>query len=93
MPVQGRPLLHLVSPLGAGPMFLDPPSRTVDEGLNRVLSTPRAEVRAELRRRCAIDRPLTSWTKGLAEQDRDVAGAGPRPATGPSSPIGGTACA
>lgn len=72
LPAEGRPLLQLVSPSGAGPMFLDPPSRTVEEGLDRVLSTPRAEVLAELRRVCAIDRPLTSWTKRLAGQDRDA---------------------
>ncbi|MFD2473456.1 ArsR/SmtB family transcription factor [Amycolatopsis silviterrae] len=72
LPAQGKPLLQLVSPSGAGPMFLDPPSRTVEEGLDRVRSAPRAEVRAELRRVCAIDRPLTSWTKGLARQDREA---------------------
>ncbi|MFE3175356.1 ArsR/SmtB family transcription factor [Amycolatopsis sp. NPDC059090] len=72
LPAESRRLLQLVSPSGAGPMFLDPPSRTVEEGLDRVLSTPRAEVRAELKRVCAIDRPLTSWTKRLAEQDREA---------------------
>ncbi len=72
MPSQARPLLQLVSPLGAGPLFLDPDAPTLDEGLDRVMSTPRAVARSELRRMCAIDRPLTPWVRHLADLDREA---------------------
>ncbi|MFG2863634.1 ArsR family transcriptional regulator [Streptomyces sioyaensis] len=65
-------MLQLISPLGAGPLFLDPPSHDLDEGMDQVLSTPRAEARAELHRMCAIDRPLTLWMRHLADRDRDA---------------------
>jgi DNA-binding transcriptional ArsR family regulator len=72
LPVQVRPLLQLHSPLGVGPMFVDPPSATFDEGLDQVLSTSRAEATAELQRICAIDRTRTSWIRRLAERDREA---------------------
>lgn len=72
LPPRARPILQLVSPLGAGPHFLDPSSRTMSEGLDQVLSTPRALVLPELKRMCAIDRPLTPWVRQLAEQDREA---------------------
>lgn len=65
-------ILQLVSPLGAGPLFLDPPSHDLEEGLDQVLSTPRAQARAELRRMCAIDRRPTPWVRRLADNDRDA---------------------
>ncbi|MCF3171751.1 ArsR family transcriptional regulator [Streptomyces sioyaensis] len=64
--------MQLVSPLGAGPLFLDPPSHSLDEGMDQILSTPRAEAGAELRRMCALDRPLTPWVRHLADRDRDA---------------------
>ncbi|MEU5212880.1 winged helix-turn-helix domain-containing protein [Streptomyces sp. NPDC020742] len=70
LPRSARPLLQLVSPLGAGPLFLDPPSHEFHEGVDHVLSTPRAQARTELRRMCAIDRPLTPWVRHLADRDR-----------------------
>lgn len=72
LPRSARPILQLVSPLGAGPLFLDPPSPDLDEGMDQILSTPRAQARAELRRMCAIDRPLTPWVRQLADRDRDA---------------------
>ncbi|MFF0630740.1 ArsR/SmtB family transcription factor [Streptomyces sp. NPDC004296] len=72
LPRMAHPILQLVSPLGAGPLFLDPPSDNMEEGMDQVLSTPRAQVRAELRRMCAIDRPLTPWVRHLADRDRDA---------------------
>jgi DNA-binding transcriptional ArsR family regulator len=72
LPRRARPLLQLVSPLGAGPMFLDPPLHDLEEGVDRVLSTPRAQAGAELRRMNAIDRPLTPWIRHLARKDREA---------------------
>ncbi|HEY9473843.1 MAG TPA: DUF5937 family protein [Mycobacteriales bacterium] len=72
LPPQARPLLQLISPLGAGPTFLDPPADTLDEGIERVLSTPRSQARAELQRMCAIDRTVTPWVRHLADKDREA---------------------
>jgi DNA-binding transcriptional ArsR family regulator len=72
LPRSARPLLQLLSPLGSGPMFLDPSSSTAEEGMDLVLSTSAAAARAELRRVCAIDRPATAWVRGLAERDREA---------------------
>ncbi|WP_333770207.1 ArsR/SmtB family transcription factor [Streptomyces sp. IBSBF 2435] len=70
LPRTARPLLQLVSPLGAGPLFLDPPSHDLDEGMDMVLSTSGKHARDELRRMCSIDRPLTPWVRQLANRDR-----------------------
>ncbi|WP_079145790.1 ArsR/SmtB family transcription factor [Streptomyces lydicus] len=72
LPRSARPMVQLVSPLGAGPLFLDPPSHDLEEGLDQILSTARARARAELRRMCALDRPLTPWVRQLADGDRDA---------------------
>ncbi|RSM52225.1 ArsR family transcriptional regulator [Amycolatopsis sp. WAC 01376] len=70
LPVRAEPLLQLLSPTGIGPLFLDPPSAGLDDGLSQVLATDRAVVEAELRRICAVDRPRTAWIRQLAAQDR-----------------------
>ncbi|WP_018685270.1 ArsR family transcriptional regulator [Actinokineospora enzanensis] len=72
LPRRAGPLFTLISPLGAGPYFLDPPSPTADEGMAGVLETGVDEVRSELRRMCAIDRPLTPWVRRLGERDREA---------------------
>ena len=36
------------------------------------MSTPRATAQAELARLCAIDRPLTTWVRRLADLDREA---------------------
>ncbi|GLY86817.1 transcriptional regulator [Actinoallomurus iriomotensis] len=68
LPRSARPLLELIPPTAGGPVFLDPVSEDFDDGLDRVLSTPRDDVRAELARGC---RP-TPWTKGLIDGERDA---------------------
>jgi len=72
LPRQARPMLQLLSPTGTGPLFLDPPSTGLDDGLDLVLSTPRTTALAELQRICAVDRPVTSWIRQLADHDRDT---------------------
>lgn len=72
LPRPARPLLQLVSPLGAGPLFLDPPSHDLEEGVDQILSTPKSQARTELRRMCSIDRPLTPWVRDLADRDREA---------------------
>jgi DNA-binding transcriptional ArsR family regulator len=72
LPRSAQPILQLVSPLGAGPLFLDPPSHEFDEGMDQILSTPRVQAHAELRRMCEIDRPLTPWVRHLADNDREA---------------------
>jgi regulatory ArsR family protein len=72
LPRPARLLAQLVSPRGAGPRFLDPPAADLDEGLDRIRSTPAAAVRAELHRMCALDRPLTPWLRQLSDMDREA---------------------
>jgi len=72
LPRSARPFLGLVSPQGAGPLFLDPPSPDLDEGLDQILSTSRARAETELRAICSVDRPVTGWIRDLAAQDRDA---------------------
>ncbi|MFF7729966.1 ArsR/SmtB family transcription factor [Streptomyces sp. NPDC008001] len=70
LPRAAHPLLQLVSPQGAGPLFLDPPAEGFAEGLDTVLAAPRARVRAELRRVCGTGLPVTPWLRSLADLDR-----------------------
>ncbi|RDI69235.1 ArsR/SmtB family transcription factor [Nocardia pseudobrasiliensis] len=72
LPPRARPLLQLISPLGVGPDFLEPPTPDVEEGIELVMTTPRQTVSAELQRMCSIDRPQTLWLTQLAEQDREA---------------------
>ncbi|MDT0468881.1 MULTISPECIES: ArsR/SmtB family transcription factor [Streptomyces] len=71
-PRAARPLLELVPPTGKGPLFLDPLSRGIDDGLDQVLSSSADFVRADLKRVCAAGRPLTLWTTHLAQRDHDA---------------------
>ncbi|MBL1099197.1 ArsR/SmtB family transcription factor [Streptomyces coffeae] len=73
LPRGARPLLELVPPSGRGPLFMDPLSRGLDDGLDAVLSTPGGYVRSELDRVCSAGRrPVTPWLRALADQDRDA---------------------
>lgn len=72
LPQLASPIMQLVSPLGAGPLFLDPRGEDLEEGVDQIMSTPRAEARSELGRMCAIDRPLTPWIRQLADRDREA---------------------
>ncbi|WP_424887622.1 ArsR/SmtB family transcription factor [Streptomyces sp. XH2] len=72
LPRAAHPLFRLVTPQGVGPLFLDPPSEGFEEGLESVLATPRARVRAELRRVCATGLPATPWLRSVADHDRSA---------------------
>lgn len=68
LPREARFLLELVPPNAAGPLFLDPFSEGLEDGLDTVLSTPSGYVRSELVR---TTRP-TPWTRSLRDRDRDA---------------------
>jgi DNA-binding transcriptional ArsR family regulator len=70
LPVQARALFSLVPPNGAGPLFLDPVSEGLDEGVDSVLASPPGVVAGELRRVCPAYRPVTGWVQALADRDR-----------------------
>jgi DNA-binding transcriptional ArsR family regulator len=72
LPRSARALLNLLSPQGAGPLFLDPPSPDLEEGLDQILATSQARAETELRAICSFDRPFTPWIRDLADQDRDA---------------------
>ncbi len=59
LPSTARPLLDLVPSNGAGPLFLDPPSDGVDDGIELVRDAPTALVDVELRRVCGRYRRVT----------------------------------
>ncbi|GLY74139.1 ArsR/SmtB family transcription factor [Actinoallomurus iriomotensis] len=65
---EARALLELIPPGANGPLFLDPYSDGLEDGLETVLSTPPDHVRAELVR---TTRP-TPWTTRLAGRDREA---------------------
>ncbi|MGQ4382765.1 DUF5937 family protein [Streptomyces sp. SAS_270] len=71
-PAAARPLLHLIPPSARGPMFLDPLSRGLEDGLETVLSTPGARVRAELDHRIPSVLPPSTWARRLVDQDRQA---------------------
>jgi DNA-binding transcriptional ArsR family regulator len=66
------PLLALVPPNGAGPLFLDPLDDTVDVALDGVRSTAPATVSRELSRVFPAYRPVTPWVRRLAANDGDA---------------------
>jgi hypothetical protein len=68
LPREANALLELIPPNAAGPLFLDPFSEGLEDGLDTVLSTPQRYARAELTR---TSRP-TPWTNGLAGRDREA---------------------
>lgn len=71
-PAPARPLLSLVPPSGLAPMFLDPLSQGLEDGLDLVLSSPTACVQAGLRRLYAAGQPQPQWVRQLAVQDGDA---------------------
>ncbi|MEU6825359.1 winged helix-turn-helix domain-containing protein [Streptomyces atriruber] len=71
-PREATALFGLVPPTARGPMFLDPLSKGLEEGLDRIRATPPARVRAELGRVCPTHRPVTPWIKDLAAQEREA---------------------
>ncbi|HEU5156997.1 MAG TPA: ArsR family transcriptional regulator [Streptosporangiaceae bacterium] len=68
LPRAALPLVELIPPTATGPLFVDPVSDGLEDGLDMVLSTPPEYVRAELTRTCRA----TPLTKGLAARDRDA---------------------
>jgi DNA-binding transcriptional ArsR family regulator len=61
------PMTEFVRPNGNAPLFMDPMSAGMADGLDRVLSTPRDYVRSELSRF-----PATGWARALYNFDRDA---------------------
>lgn len=68
-PQASRPLLDLIPATATGPVFLDPVSTSLAEGLDQVRRTPDALVTAELRRVYSSWRP-PPWVRLLAERDQ-----------------------
>ncbi len=73
LPHNARPLLELVPPTARGPLFLDPPAPGFSEGIDQVRSTSPREARSQLALLLeSTGRPVTSWTRHLADQDREA---------------------
>ncbi|MEE1788618.1 winged helix-turn-helix domain-containing protein [Streptomyces sp. SP17BM10] len=67
------PLRQLVPPDGAGPLFLDPPSDDLDQGLEAVRGSTTTLVHRELTRVTTKGGlPATTLLRRLADQDRDA---------------------
>jgi DNA-binding transcriptional ArsR family regulator len=69
-PAAARPLLQLIPATATGPLFLDPVSTRLDEGLDLVQRAPASLVAAELDRVSGIRRPA-QWLQLLADRDAD----------------------
>ena len=72
LPLRARQLLDLIPVSGAGPQFLDPMLTDVEEGLERVASSPRSQIRQELVRVVQLGRPLTTWTRRIADREPEA---------------------
>jgi DNA-binding transcriptional ArsR family regulator len=70
-PSTARPLLELVPPSATGPLFLDPVSASLSEGLDLVQSASASFVRAELERITGPRRPPL-WVQNLADRDQEA---------------------
>jgi DNA-binding transcriptional ArsR family regulator len=70
-PGAARPLLELVPPSATGPLFLDPISTSLGEGLDLVQSAPASFVQAEMERITGPRRPPL-WMQNLAERDPET---------------------
>jgi DNA-binding transcriptional ArsR family regulator len=70
-PLAARPLLGLIPASATGPLFLDPVSGGLDEGLELVQQAPAGFVREELRYVFGA-RPLPYWGRLLADRDRQT---------------------
>lgn len=65
------PLLDPIPATGTGPLFLDPVNTSLAEGLEEVQRTPAKFIGGELERLYPAG-PPTSWTRLLAERDRQT---------------------
>jgi DNA-binding transcriptional ArsR family regulator len=72
LPTNARPLLELLPPSGLGPLFLDPISEGLDDGLDTVLGTPTPFLHSELHRITDNGQPITPWLRLLSERDREA---------------------
>jgi len=70
-PRAARPLLGLIPASATGPLFLDPVSTGLAEGLELVQQAPARLVRDELERVFGA-RPLPPWARPLAARDRQT---------------------
>lgn len=71
LPRAARPLLELIPPSATAPLFLDPVTPHLSEGLEMVQAAPSAFVQRELRRLAAIREP-GPYLRSLAARDRDT---------------------
>ncbi|HEY2578095.1 MAG TPA: winged helix-turn-helix domain-containing protein [Streptosporangiaceae bacterium] len=69
LPTASRPLLNLIPVTGTAPLFLDPISTSLAEGLEEVQRAPAQVVREELRQLFPAG-PHLSWPRLLAIRDR-----------------------
>ncbi|WP_329467297.1 ArsR/SmtB family transcription factor [Streptomyces sp. NBC_01431] len=72
LPAGTRQLLELIPASGAGPLFLDPITTTLDEGLELVATTPGSFVQEELGRVTHTSKRFTTGMRHLLEHDRDT---------------------
>lgn len=74
LPARVRPVLALTPPSGFVPDFLAPvgrPGDGIDEGMDRLLHTPREQLHAEVTSLAAVA-PLPRWARGLADGEPSV---------------------
>jgi DNA-binding transcriptional ArsR family regulator len=71
LPAASRPLLDLIPATATGPLFLDPISTSLAEGLEEVQRTPTGLVRGELQRLYPAG-PHVPWARLLADRDRQT---------------------
>jgi len=71
LPLPARPLLELIPPSATGPLFLDPITTGLAEGLELVQAAPVSLVSEELRRVSAARSP-TPWLRLVAARDRET---------------------
>jgi DNA-binding transcriptional ArsR family regulator len=72
VPDAARPLLDLVPPTAAGPLFMDPITAEFGEGLELVRRSPQPAVRSELTRVWRHSERPPTWLSGLADGDREA---------------------
>lgn len=70
LPTPARALLDLIPPCGRGPLFLDPLFPDINEALDHVAHSPHHQVAPEMARVITLGRPINSWTRAIAAQDR-----------------------
>jgi DNA-binding transcriptional ArsR family regulator len=70
-PTAARPLLDVIPATATGPLFLDPITTALAEGLEEVQRTPTTFVTAELQRLYPAG-PQASWIRLLAGRDRQT---------------------